>query len=572
MKILCVLGYPGYLRYFDSTLDSLCRPGNDVLLAFDRPDYQAEGLKALDHMKPGIEVIEPAPRRKDLFAPFVRGLRAAVDYARYLDPRFEDADYLRTRRRKALTLTQHFGFLARLPVQPRWRAHLLVRFLLALEAATPSAAEIEEFIAEVDPDVVLISPLISQASPQTDVVKSARALGIPTILCVASWDHLTTKGVIRVMPERIAVWNYTQQDEAVELHGVPKSRIAVTGAQPFDKWFGREPKRSRAEFCKRVGLEDERPFVLFTGSTAGISRPEAEEEFVREWIAALRATDDPKLREIAVLIRPHPYNPGRWGTTDLSGLGSVSVWPRAGANPVDEDDRADYFDSLYHCDAVVGVNTSAMIEAAIVGRPVHTILAQEFQSTQRGTLHFHYLLPENGGFLRTAADVNEHVVQLAATLADPAKARAEVDRFVDNFIRPHGRDKAATPLLVDAIEGTASLPVRRSAFERLSQLLRPLAVALAVSANRRGVGPYIERVGDRIAGLLDGLSDLLAPSRPRMAKDVTRVRKRVTSVSKTTVGWLKETHEDVPARRKRAKRAAEEREKAAIGAAEEGID
>ena len=44
-----------------------------------------------------------------------------------------------------------------------------------------------------------------------------------------------------------------------------------------------------------------------------------------------------------------------------------------------------------------------MIEAAIVGRTVHSVLAEEFKDTQGGTLHFRYLLAENGGFLRVAA-------------------------------------------------------------------------------------------------------------------------------------------------------------------------
>ncbi len=43
-----------------------------------------------------------------------------------------------------------------------------------------------------------------------------------------------------------------------------------------------------------------------------------------------------------------------------------------------------------------------MIEGAILRRPVLSLLTPEFAGTQEGTLHFHYLLPENGGFLRVA--------------------------------------------------------------------------------------------------------------------------------------------------------------------------
>ncbi len=40
---------------------------------------------------------------------------------------------------------------------------------------------------------------------------------------------------------------------------------------------------------------------------------------------------------------------------------------------------------------VVGVNTSGMIEAGILGKPVHTVLFEEIAGTQEGTLHFHHL-------------------------------------------------------------------------------------------------------------------------------------------------------------------------------------
>ena len=68
------------------------------------------------------------------------------------------------------------------------------------------------------------------------------------------------------------------------------------------------------------------------------------------------------------------------------------VFPRGGDNPIDPANRADFFDSIYHSAAVVGINTSAMIEAAIIGRPVCSMLAEEFAGTQEGTIHFHHLL------------------------------------------------------------------------------------------------------------------------------------------------------------------------------------
>jgi hypothetical protein len=100
----------------------------------------------------------------------------------------------------------------------------------------------------------------------------------------------------------------------------------------------------------------------------------------------------------------------------------------------------------------VGVNTTAMVEAAIVGRTVLSVLADEFKDTQRGTLHFRYLLTEHGGFLRTAASLPEHAQQLAETLRAPEIGRAACARFVASFVRPAGLDLPATPILVEALE------------------------------------------------------------------------------------------------------------------------
>lgn len=486
-RILFFLNYPGYLRYFDGVIRELAERGNTVLLVLDRPDMQAEGLRALETMPDGVQVVGRTPRRDDLLAPIARGLRGTVDYARYLHPRFAEADYLRDRRRKALDLAPRMVPLGRMRSAPAWATDLLVWALRTAERAIPSDGTVGAFIVGFDPDLVVVTPLVSEASPQTDIVKSAQSLGIPTTLCVASWDHLTTKGLIRVCPDRVIVWNEIQAREARDLHGVPPERVDITGAQPFDRWFDRRPRSDREEFCARVGLPADRHYILFVGSTAGISRPDEEEHFVRRWIAAVRKSEDLAIRDAGILIRPHPYNPGSWSDADLSDLGHVVVWPREGANPVDENDRHDYFDSMYHSAAVVGINTSAMIESAIIGRPVHTIRTQDFSKTQGGTLHFHYMLPENGGFLRVANSLERHVTQLADSIQRSDAARAELARFVRTFLRPHGVERTCTPLLADVLEsqslGARTIPTR------VPRVLLPLTGLLYAGAVRRRYRP-----------------------------------------------------------------------------------
>ena len=130
-----------------------------------------------------------------------------------------------------------------------------------------------------------------------------------------------------------------------------------------------------------------------------------------------------------------------------------------GSNPVDDASKDDYFESLFYCSAVVGLNTSAFLEGAIVGRPVHTILLPEFHENQEGVLHFHYLLSVGGGVLQAGrtlrgAPCPARRHRCGRSTSEPRPAAP----FVREFIRPHGLDVPATPVFCDAIEDLLRMP------------------------------------------------------------------------------------------------------------------
>ena len=200
-------------------------------------------------------------------------------------------------------------------------------------------------------------------------------------------------------------------------------------------------------------------------------------------MAALRGSDDPRLKNIGILIRPHPQRLKEWQSVDLSGYSNLVFW---GSHPIDAEAKNDYFDSMYYSAAVVGLNTSAFLEAAIVGKPSHTVLVEEIsKDNQEGTVHFHYLTDVNGGVLRVSRSFDDHLAQLASTLAGDGGGDPKASAFVDGFIRPYGKTVAATPRFVDAVERVGGLkppaPVLPSARDLAWRLpAYPLALALDV--------------------------------------------------------------------------------------------
>jgi len=512
LKVLFLMDSPEYLRFYDSAIEEMAARGHTVAIAVNHQRARKPvGLGGLQAYADRVTVLGVVPERRGFWSGAGRAVRAVMDFVRFLHPDFAAAPALRARiKRKVLPRAWHW--LDRIRGLSATMVQRVERFLQAAERAIPVYSPNVDCLREQAPDVLLISPLVTAASPQVEWVKAARVAGTRAAVCVASWDNLTNKGLLRIEPDLVMVWNEAQRREAEAYHDIPAAKIALTGAQLFDKWFERTVTRPRADFCARVGFADVAPFVLFTGSSSFISETNAEVAFVRRWIAALRASGDPVLSTINVLVRPHPYNFHTWASEPVADLPGVRVYPRQGYNPIDAENRNDFFDSLFHAAAVVGINTSAMIEAAIVGRPVCSLLAEEFAGTQEGTIHFHHLLPENGGFLRIAATLDDHVRQLADCLRHPETTRAETERFVGSFIRPHGLDHPATPIFVDVVERlAASAPPapRREAAWLL--LLRPVVAAVAA-----------------ITLLVDGARDPDTPARAR--KQLGALRKQLASV------------------------------------------
>jgi hypothetical protein len=435
-------------------LRGLLEHGHTVLLRYEREPENERERAWLDELRrrPRLDAARLDPADGDRWYRMRGFFRRATDYVRFLGPEFRELGSLVEK--AARSVNPHVERLLRSASERSERMRLVLwRTLRLAEDIIPVSATLARELDSLKPDVLVLVPQLTVGNQHSEYVRAARRQGIPTCMCIASWDHLTTKQSLRVVPERLVVWNEIQRAEAIELHDIPADRIAVTGAQSFDAWFDWQP-RPRPEFARRVGLDPDRPFIVYLGSA--LFRGElTESDFVRDrWIQRLRS--DERLAEVGLLVRPHPRRATEWDIDDFRNIERTAVWPnRVDGMPIDEESRADFFDSLYHAGAVAGLNTTAMIEAAVVGRTVHTILLPEFAESQTATVHFDYLLKVGGGIVEVAHTWEEHCDSLARALAGDDKSAEQRRRFVEHFVRPHGLDIPALGYVLDAIEETA---------------------------------------------------------------------------------------------------------------------
>jgi hypothetical protein len=458
----------------------LVRRGHVVTVAVHGKSADERLLEQLARDAPGVTIEYAAPVGSGPSARWralAADVRSALDFLTFLDERFNDTYRARSSRRVPRPVLVLVPLLRHRPVRT------LVRHALELlDRVIPADEELEAYLRSRAPDVVLFTPYVGLRTVQVHYLRAAKSLGLRTAICVKSWDNLTSKSALRPIPDRVFVWNEVQRQEAGELHGIEPERVVVTGAQCFDHWLTLRP-RGREEFASAVGLDPGRPILVYTCCAPWTGQSEAA--FVQRWLRAVRESDDAAVASAGVIVRPHPKRPSDVSMADLEGLGPVVVFPAHGTAPTGPEAQQDYFDTFFHAAAVVGLNTTAMLEAALLRRPVLTVLDAAYERLQTGTLHFRYMREVAGGVVDVVDTLELHAEHLGDALRNGDEWGARTDAFVREFLRPFGLDVQSTPIFVDEVERLARTPAPRPWRTPVPLLaLRPLLSPLATRAAR----------------------------------------------------------------------------------------
>jgi hypothetical protein len=450
MRVLVVLSSSGFFRHFDSVVAHLCEQGHEVKVLTRMASKGDEDTGYQDEMVASVGSYSRGSydfglrKRKDRLRSYTRRLRSACNYSVYFRTQHNSPQL---GERLATGCPRTLRWFVATPLGRRVvSSDRFLRAYRALQAVLPADATLVRQVARERPDVLVACPFIYTLSADVEYVRAARQLGVPTVAAVASWDNLSTKGTFALPTDRVLVWNQGLAEEAEQIHAIPRERIACTGAAKFDAYFELKPSLARQQFHRQISLQEDRPYLLYLGSSQQVAGDEAQ--FVRGLAGALR--DDPRTSALAVVVRPHPLNGLVWERFVQDG---IVVFPRGGQRPDLARHRDDYFNTLSYASAVVGVNTTAFLEAAIAARPCLTILTEQHRGGQVERGHFHHLL--DGEFLEAVPDLASAVDAVAAILQGEDGRGAQRRGFVESFLRPGGAERRAGEVMADAILDSA---------------------------------------------------------------------------------------------------------------------
>lgn len=446
LRVLFIARTIGHFSYYQSVLSALLDRGAEVEILFDEVwsrKWNGGDQSAID------EFLEVRPRlvkgwlrrRSDLWREFIFPVRELNSYRSYLI-RAETTSYYVERWRRYLKKTWMAWAGLRI-MQGALRRDFVGRLLKRAEELTPPDRGVMDLLRDRKPDVMIVSPLNMRFSEETDYVKAAKRLGIPTLTPVQTWDSLSTKGLIQITPDKVCVWNEHQYKDALEIHDVPPERVVIAGAPFFDKWFSaRSEIQTREAFCDQLGFDPGRRILLYLGSSKNIAANETW--FLNKLLRWIRDSRDPDLRGCQVLVRPHPANARIY--EGLTGE-NVKVFPEGGALPETRESFAQMRDSFFHADAALGINTSGMIDAVLADVPTFSVRLEQYAATQSDSLHFRYL--EKDGALYLEDDLRGFFTTLRRLFRGEDPKAENRRTFAREFARPQGLERSAGEVVAE---------------------------------------------------------------------------------------------------------------------------
>ena len=281
------------------------------------------------------------------------------------------------------------------------------------------------------------------------VLRAGRALKLPTIGMIRSWDNLTAKGVIQVLPDYLIAQTDAMKKEAMELGDMKASRIRVCGVTQFDEYW-KAAAHTREAFLQSLGIPPERRIIL----CATFFGESSERSGVVLVNALAQAIDDGRLpKDIHLLVRYRPEDPNTASapeTKDFDHPRITTTKPYSkiftGANG-----RADYeftradvdlmVDSLRYSDVTINTISTLTVDAVALDKPVINVRFDADPNTARGDRvelysHFdHYLALEKTGGVRLAHSLDELLSQINAYLDNPKLDEAGREEIRKNQIQ-----------------------------------------------------------------------------------------------------------------------------------------
>lgn len=230
------------------------------------------------------------------------------------------------------------------------------------------------YFEKYKPELVFLPHLFDEE--EINILREAKKRGIKTLGMIYSWDKITSRCLIRLLPQKFVVVNNLVKEELIRHNDANPEDIFVGGVPTYDVYFNGK-NSNRADFFRRIGVDPSKKLILLGTMGKTFSNSDWRLiDYLRDLIREGKITGNPE-----ILVRFLPYDileeeelKKRPGLVydypgvrfDLKRLGGTE-WDM-GSREIDH-----LKDSLSQMSLLICYASSLSIEAAIFDKPVINI-------------------------------------------------------------------------------------------------------------------------------------------------------------------------------------------------------
>jgi len=353
----------------------------------------------------------------------VRGLDKLFVYLKFLLLRTETTDL---RRSSYWSL-----FASRLLARPWVRR--IIRFL---DYYLVGNSAYSRYFDLYKPDAVLLAHLFNE--PEVHLLREAKKRGVTTIGFINSWDKVTARCILRLLPDKAIVFNDIVKNELMEHNEMAEKDIFVSGLPQYDGYFIDKKYTPREVFFNKLNLDPKKKLIVY----APLGRACGESDWdIIDLLYRLR--NERKFGDAAdLLVRFQP--------NDFLDEKELEKRPQliydypgirfSAKRGVDWDMNTEHLnhlrDTLHHMSLLVCYASSLSIDAAVFDKPIININfeTRKVDSFEKSSIKYyaftHYKKALSTGGIRMADNEEGLVNWVNQYLADPSIDRDSRKRLV----------------------------------------------------------------------------------------------------------------------------------------------
>ncbi len=116
------------------------------------------------------------------------------------------------------------------------------------------------FFDKYKPDLVFMAHLFDE--PEVALLREAKKQKVKTVGFVNSWDKVTARCMMRLLPDKTLVFNSLVSDELIEFNELKKEDIFVSGLPQYDYFYSYKPI-SKEDFCDKKKLSPKKEIIVY---------------------------------------------------------------------------------------------------------------------------------------------------------------------------------------------------------------------------------------------------------------------------------------------------------------------